>query len=215
MSRWIWWMVVMVLLGLAALGFIRRKALQAVAKQAPVAPATLNRAGASPGAGADAAAPLTRPIGFGLTFGVAESPQLPSDTASLSCQGEPQAVDRPLKEACNPVQGDTSCRTVLPVLCAKVMDVDAPATADPGLYRGWMRGSLGATQPVMGAILESAAATSALCEKELGAGWRMAEFVEGSGVWALQGRRGLGLGGNNRYWVHAAGKGANCWNSPP
>jgi hypothetical protein len=104
---------------------------------------------------------------------------------------------------------------VLPVLCAKSTGQEPPTNAPPVLYQAWMRGSLGATQPVMGAILESEASASALCEKELGPGWRMAEFVDGPQGWGLQGQRGLGLGGNNRYWVHAKGQSANCWNSTP
>ena len=219
MHRWILTLVIIVLLGLAALGFVKRKVAREVAKR--LAPVTQGEKGSSAGGitsfahpGAPAVSAL-KPIGFGLTFAVVNNPSLATDTVSLSCQGEPAQVDRPFKDACNPYEGDTSCRTVLPILCANAGELDAPAGADPSHYQGWVHGSLGATEPVMEAVLESAAAASAVCEKELGPGWRMAEFVEGSGGWGMQGQRGLGLTGNNRYWVHAQGKNANCWNSSP
>ena len=91
-----------------------------------------------------------------------------------------------------------------------------PAGLDAGAYPGWTGGTLGATQPVMGAVLESAALASARCEKELGTGWRMAAFHDGpggQGSWGLQGLRGAGLTGPTRYWVHIGDQKGNCWDS--
>ncbi len=209
-------MAAIVALGFAALGFARHKAIQVISKVAPPTQGAspLGSPAFSP-ARAEIPAVVAVPIGYGLTFAVVNAPNLATDAVSLSCQGEPAQVDRPLKDACNPYQGDTSCRTVLPVLCSKAGELDLPVGADPALYPSWTRGSLGATQPVMGAVLESAAAASAMCEKELGPSWRMAEFLDAPGAWGMQGQRGLGLTGNNRYWVHAKGKSANCWNSSP
>jgi hypothetical protein len=206
------WTVAIVVLGWVAWGLLGHKPPATAPRPAPAAPAA--KAGVPVGA-ASALANAAKPIAYGLTFALVNDPSLATETAYLSCHGEPQPVDRPHKESCNPFQGDTSCRTVLPVLCAKVTGQEAPANAPAGLYQAWMHGSLGATQPIMGAVLESEARASALCDKELGAGWRMAEFVDGPQGWGLQGQRGLGLGGNQRYWVHSKAAPANCWNSAP
>ncbi len=206
------WVVAVAVLAWAAWGLLPHKPTAGTPKPALGASATKAVASA---VAASAASTSVKPISYGLTFALVDDPKLATETAYLSCHGEPQPVDRPYKESCNPLQGDTSCRTVLPVLCVKVTGLEAPANAPAGLYQGWMGGVLGATQPVMGAVLESEAWASAQCEKELGAGWRMAEFVDGPQGWGLQGQRGIGLGGNQRYWVHATAKPANCWNSAP
>lgn len=160
------------------------------------------------------AAAAPRPIGHGLTFAVAATePNAPPDVAHLSCHGEPRQLDQPRQNSCNPYKGDTSCRVVLPVLCFKPGGAGLPAGVQPGFYKGWTGGTLSATQPVMGAILDSEAAASARCEKELGAGWRMAEFHDGQGGWGLQGQRGAGLTGTTRYWVHINDQKGNCWDS--
>ena len=157
-----------------------------------------------------------RPIGFGLTFALAPSDdKSPPDVANLSCHGEPRTLDRPHKDSCNPYQGDTSCRIVLPVLCLKPEGAAKPAGVQDGFYQGWTGGTLAATQPVMGAILESEVAASARCTTELGPGWRMAEFHDGNGGWGLQGQKGKGFLFNSRYWVHINDQRGNCWDSPP
>ena len=161
-------------------------------------------------------APAARPIGDGLTFVRCSDDKAPPDVARLSCHGEPAALDQPHQGSCNPYRGDTSCRTVLPVLCVRPAGAPLPAGWDASAYPGWTGGSLGATTPVMGAVLESAAMASARCEKELGPGWRMAAFHDGLGgqsSWGLQGLRGIGLTGHTRYWVHAADQKGNCWDS--
>lgn len=220
MGRSVWIAVFIVLAGLVALGFANRKAGQLASQSNLSKPAVKASAttpgGSSPQAGkASAVATPAGGIGYGLTFAVVTEAKLPPEVAYLSCQGEPRQVDRPHKEACNPLQGDTSCRTVLPVLCVSASGAPLPAGVASGLGPNWTKGSLGATQPVMGAILDSEAAASALCVQELGPGWRMAEFTDGPSGGDLVGQRGLGLRGNNRYWVLSKGQPANCWNSAP
>jgi len=139
-----------------------------------------------------------RGIGFGLTFARLDAGQGGTDTIALGCDAEPKPLDRSHADSCNPYQGDTSCRTALPVLC----------------FRPGGSGELMATEPVMGAILQSQVVASARCEAEFGAGWRMAEFHDGGG-WQLQGRRGAGLGAQTRYWVHINDQPGNCWDSAP
>ena len=150
--------------------------------------------------GAQGGAPVTnvpRQIGHGWTFAQAPLPagggSAPGDSVNLthlSCHGEPRQVDQPHRDSCNPYKGDTSCRVVLPVLCFQGKGLSQPPEIRTGQYQGWSGGVLGATQPVMGAILTSDLAGTARCEKELGAGWRMAEFHDAGG-WGMQGQRGL------------------------
>ena len=217
MHRWIWWSLVLLLLGLAAFGFTRHKAEQLVSLRVDATPRPMQGAAASapPTSPTDPVVAAPRAIGFGLTFGVVSDASLPAEAVHLSCQGEPIQVDRPTRDNCDSSQGDTSCRTVLPVLCERPSGADPAAASDPGKPQTWVHVSLAATQPVMGAILESPAAASSLCVKELGEGWSMAEFEPGPDGGALQGLRGMGLSGNHRYWVHAKGRNANCWNSAP
>ena len=164
-------------------------------------------------------------IGYGLTFGPAAlEDKDPKDVANMVCDAGDAALDRAYKGACNPSVGDTSCRMVLPVLCIRKGDLPRPG----GLSgRGWSRGELGATHAVMGATLQSESQASAMCERELGSGWRLASFADGGNhmddkhydheargdVWALQGKMGPGIGTSGRYWVNAPpGRAANCWN---
>lgn len=168
------------------------------------------------------AADAPRPIGHGLSYALAVGTPPPAnnvtspppDVAHLSCHGEPAPTDQPHKGSCNPYQGDSSCRLVLPVLCFRPGALPQPPGVVAGTYRGWTGGTIGATQPVMGAILASEAAGHQRCERELGAGWRMAEFHDAEGGWGLQGARGPGLQGRStRYWVHINDQKGNCWNS--
>ncbi len=145
---------------------------------------------------ADGAPPAARGIGHGLTFARVDD-AAGSGTTQLNCNGEPRELARPHLGGCNPISGDTSCRTVLPVACFQ-----------PGT------GGVGATQPTMGALLKSADAGTQRCAAELGAGWRMAELHDGPGT-AITGTRGAGLAGSTRYWVHVNDQPGNCWDSPP
>ncbi|MES2613684.1 MAG: hypothetical protein V4679_25750 [Pseudomonadota bacterium] len=185
---------------------------------APVSfrPAQLAASVAGPAVAAPAAA--SPGIGHGLTFAVvADDATMPAEVARLGCAGEPRATDRPLKDdhPCNHQQGDTSCRVVLPVLCIQPGTAAKPAGGVETTYAGWTGGMLAPTQPVMGAILTSAALASARCEKELGSGWRMADVQDGLGSGSLTGMRTTNttLGQGTRYWVQTKDQPANCWNS--
>lgn len=216
-------LVACVLVGGIALGVAKRKANQLAAKQTPqqtTAQAPKPEAAAAVGkVEADPNAP--RPIGHGLTYALIADRN--PDAVTLSCHGEPAPTDRPHKNSCNPYQGDTSCRTVLPVLCMRAGAAPAPTAPAPAAvssgpgagYSAWTGGTLGAAPALMGAILESEAYAHAYCEKELGPGWRMAEFQDGAKGWALQGQRSLGLSQNQRHWVLSRNQPANCWNSKP
>lgn len=164
-----------------------------------------------------------KPIGYGLTFGLGPlEDNDPKDVANMVCDAGDSSLDRAYRGGCNPNVGDTSCRIVLPVLCIKKGDLPRPGGLSGG---GWSRGELAATQAVMGATLDSEMKASAMCQRELGQGWRMATFADGGNhlddqhydhasrgdVWALQGKLGPGIGGNSRYWVHSQGQTANCW----
>lgn len=186
------WLTAAVVIGLCGFTWATLGLLQAERKLAPRAE---KKADAAPVTVA-AAEPAPRGIGFGLTFARVDAAKPDAETVTLSCHAEPRPLDRPHSGSCNPYQGDTSCRTVLPVLC----------------FRPEGSGELMATEPVMGAILQSQAVASARCEAEFGAGWRMAEFRDGGGS-QIEGRRGAGFGAPTRYWVHINDQPGNCWDS--
>ena len=154
-----------------------------------------------------------RPVGYGLTFAPAPAADvLPNNVAHVGCFANPGPLERPLEGSCNMVRGDTSCRVVLPVLCYKPDADPAPLDLTPQLRSKWLGGSLAATQPVMGAVLESEAFADARCEKEIGAGWAMASNARG---FAILSAKGTGLLLPSRYWVNSKAHSANCWNSAP
>jgi hypothetical protein len=156
----------------------------------------------------------SRPSARGLSFALADEATLPARVASLTCQGDPLPTDRPSQGSCNPHDGDTSCRSELPIACYRSSGAAPPKNVDPAFYKGWTHGQLGATAPVLGAVLKSEPDASARCEAELGEGWRMAEFHDGGGA-GLQGERRPGLHAGTRYWVHVNDQRGNCWNSAP
>lgn len=172
---------------------------------------------AAPAAVAAEAASDARPRAdaHGLSFGLmpaAAAADAPSDVAHIGCHGEPKLFGRPHQGSCNPYVGDTACNIVLPVLCVRPAGVPAPPGLAVDFYAGWVGGSLGASEPVMGALLDSPQAGTRWCERKLGPGWRMAEFHDGQGGWGLQGQRGPGLSSDTRYWVHVNDQPGNCWN---
>ena len=125
-----------------------------------------------------------------------------SDRIHASCHGEPRGVGQPYRDSCNPYRGDTSCRTELPLLCARAAPGDPPyalATA-PG---------------VAGFLLTSLEDANARCAASLGAGWRLASFHDGGG-WELHGQVLLGTLADRRYraWVFIGDQPGNCWDKP-
>lgn len=174
--------------------------------------------------GPTASVVATNPDRFGLTFGHGALTSPPSGLMYSACAGTPLDMGNPDKNQCNPYQGDTSCRTALPVLCALK---DGSTAESAGLasaskaegsaigstfYAGWMGGTLAATAPVAGFVIGSLALANARCESELGAGWRIAEFHDAGGGWGLVGKRGQGLvNTNTRHWVAINDQKSNCW----
>ncbi len=172
---------------------------------------------AAPNAPASApAAPLAfNPGRFALTLGHTPVPSKP-DLMYSSCNGEPKDMGNPSSSQCNPQQGDMSCRTALPVLCilkdGSTAESAGLTAESAGLAANWVGGSLGATTPVAGFVLGSRPEADARCAKELGTGWRMAEFGDASGAGNLIGKRGLGLTNTNtRHWVAINDQKSNCW----
>jgi hypothetical protein len=200
---------------------------QATAGTAAASAATKSTAVKTPTATAEppaSAVPTGNPDRFGLTFGHGVLPNATNGLMYSACAGAPLDLANPDKNQCNPSQGDTSCRTALPVLCALkdgstaesaglVNEPKAEGSATgPNFYAGWMDGSLAATAPVAGFVIGSLAQANARCASELGAGWRMAEFHDAGGGWGLVGKRGQGLvNTNTRHWVAINGQKSNCW----
>jgi hypothetical protein len=164
------------------------------------------------------------PDRFGLSFGHGAMPSAQSGLMYSACAGTPSDMGNPDKGQCNPYQGDTSCRTALPVLCtlkdgstAESAGLVNESKADGGatgfnFYAGWVGGTLAATAPVAGFVIGSLAQANARCASELGAGWRMAEFHDAGGGWGLVGKRGQGLvHTNTRHWVAINDQKSNCW----
>jgi preprotein translocase subunit SecG len=184
---------------------------------------------AQAGTPGESTAAAINPDRFGLSFGHMSVPNTPSLTVDLmhsACSGTPQDMANPDKGQCNPAQGDSSCRSALPVLCV-LQDgstaesaglVDTKVEGGSPSYSasaGWVGGTLGATAPVAGFVLESLATANARCTKELGTSWRMAELHDGkgnAGNASLLGKRGPGLTSQQtRHWVYANDQKANCW----
>jgi hypothetical protein len=164
------------------------------------------------------------PDRFGLSFGHGTLPGPSTSLMYSACAGTPLEMGNPDKSQCNPYQGDTSCRTALPVLCALKDGGTAESAglvnepkADGGatgfnFYAGWIGGTLAATAPVAGFVIGSLAQANARCASELGTGWRMAEFHDAGGGWGLVGKRGQGLvNTNTRHWVAINDQKSNCW----
>jgi hypothetical protein len=168
------------------------------------------------------------PDRFGLSFGHGDL-QGKAGLMVSACAGAPLDMGNPDKNQCNPTQGDSSCRTALPVLCvlkdgstaesaglANVAKPEGGDTAGVNLYTGWVGGTLGATAPVAGFVIGSLAQANARCAAELGPGWRMAELHDaaGSAGSGLVGKRGTGLTSQQtRHWVHVNDQKANCWDA--
>jgi hypothetical protein len=179
------------------------------------------------------------PNAFGLTWGAMTSDKLPASTVWMSCHGQPrEGITQPHADSCNPYKGDASCRMALPILCIQkdgstVESSFPPATSSTGeplkserdrgaisfndiVTDGWGAGSVASTEPVAGFVIGSLALANARCEKELGSGWRMAEFHDGlggQGGWGFVAKRGNRLDTRLRHWVHVNDQPGNCWNN--
>lgn len=113
---------------------------------------------------------------------------------------------------CNAYQGDTPCTKALPILCIKKtgpgFPLALPASVITNQYHKWSGGVVGTTKATVPPTKLTAA--DALCVKEFGAGWRVAEFHDGWG-WHFQAFGGVGNPAQN-FWVHINDQpGAICW----
>jgi hypothetical protein len=178
------------------------KAREAAERAANSPPAASAPAEAAP-ATADAA-PVNRndPDRHGLSFGWIDT----TDATRLhaACQGLPKDFQRPHRGGCNPYEGDTSCRTILPLLCSR-----AGAGAAGGV-------ALATATPVAGFMLAGRDDADARCVQDLGDGWRMASFHDVGG-WELPGERAPGtvVDTRHRVWVFIGDQRGNCWDAKP
>jgi hypothetical protein len=189
--------------------------LQSRSKPARVAPPAQSAASTAPPqvASPGAASAVASPDRLGLSFGHGRTPDNPNQLMYSSCSGEPSPLGGPEAGPCNAALGDTSCRTALPLLCIQKDGSSAEALGLGGdLQPAWVGGTLGATAPVAGFVLGSLAEAHARCAKELGEGWRAAEFDDANANGGLVGKRGAGLStANTRHWVATKRQKANCW----
>jgi len=155
------------------------------------------------------------PDRFGLTFGRANVQNDPNNLIYSACAGDVRDMQNARNGQCNPVQGDTSCRTALSVLCVEKTAV-VESTVEGGAS-DWVGGRLAMTQPVAGFVLQSYEHASALCAKELGEGWRMAEIHDAPnsepshiGLLGLKGAARMNFP-HGRHWVANKSEKANCW----
>lgn len=185
-------------------------------------------------------AAVNNPDAHGMSWGIMASDKLPNTGVWMSCHGEPkEGISQPHAGSCNPYQADASCRLALPVLCIKkdgstpesALGTSAGTSAEPlkeqrdkgaitpndVITDGWAGGSVASTEPVAGFVLGSLEAANARCEKELGSGWRMASFHDGSGGsqtgWGFVAQRSARLDSRWRHWVHVRDQPGNCWNN--
>jgi hypothetical protein len=150
---------------------------------------------------AAAAAPVNRndPDRHGLSFGWIDTTE--ATRLHASCHGQPKDFQRPHRGSCNPYEGDTSCRTILPLLCSRA--------ATDGV-------ALATATPAAGFMLVDRNDADARCVQDLGEGWRMASFHDVGG-WELPGERAPGtvVDTRHRVWVFIGDQRGNCWDTKP
>ncbi|MFF2045903.1 hypothetical protein ACFVVX_36335 [Kitasatospora sp. NPDC058170] len=108
----------------------------------------------------------------------------------------------------NPYSGDTPSSAVLPLLCLRQDGRPAPAGVPTSGFHSWAGGEVKATAPLSGSQLTSRAAADQKCADSFGAGFRMAEFHDGSG-WGLWANGTLPA--NTRFWTAISDQPANPW----
>lgn len=87
----------------------------------------------------------------------------------------------------NAYEGDTPVDQSLPLLCVKKRDLPCPGGVEADFYHGWTGYELRLSSPVAGTELTSLEAANAIIQRELGAGWEMAEFHSPQGGWTWWG----------------------------
>jgi hypothetical protein len=151
------------------------------------------RASRTSAASAPAASTGNDPDRLGFTFGWL--PPLAADELRASCH----AAQRDLPTgACNLSAGDTSCRTVLPVLCLRPAEGDAPM-------------ALGTSAPVAGFLISGQADGDARCAQSLGLRWRMATYQNNGAELRAIRQPGTAVDTSARVWVAMKNQPAHCW----
>jgi hypothetical protein len=174
-------------------------------------------------------ATVNNPEAYGMSWGILANDKLPASAVWMSCHGQPRdGISRPHSDSCNPYQGDASCRLALPILCIQKdgstweaalggASGSGSAISPAGVVTdGWAAGQVASSEPVAGFVIGSLAGAHARCEKELGPGWRMAEFHDGAGGqsgWGFVAKRGVRLDTRYRHWVHINNQRGNCWDT--
>ncbi len=147
-------------------------------------------------------APNSAPAAKGMTWRLI-STNSPSGTIRVGCG----------QDECNPYKGDTACSTALPILCIKKTGAGFPLPVPASVnntdkYNKWSGGVVATTAPV--APPAKLADAHALCARDFGADWRVAEFHDGWG-WYFQTYGGV-ANPQARFWVDINDqKAGRCW----
>ncbi len=112
---------------------------------------------------------------------------------------------------CNPFQGDTVCTRELPLLCFNDLDAQSPTSfVEPNRNNRWAGGIVHTTAPVAASTLPTLADANAVCEREFGTGWRVAEFHDGWG-WNFTAYGNVG-DAEARFWTDITDQAdGTCW----
>lgn len=143
--------------------------------------------------------------GHGMTWRLARV-ENPTGVLTVGCGSNDYGNE------CNAYSGDTSCSTVLPILCIRKngsrFPLAKPASVDnSNIYAQWSGGIVGTTSPTLPP--STLAAANAKCAQEFGLDWRVAEFHDGWG-WYFKAYGNVG-NPDKRFWVHINDQPANCW----
>lgn len=117
-------------------------------------------------------------MGLAMSTIVVEA-DLPSPVTMIGCHYERGDLPQ-----CDPLRGNAPCDAPLPLLCFRDLDASAPDTVSASfpyahLYEFyWSGGHIAATGEIRGDALATIRDANALCENELGAGWRVASYHE-------------------------------------
>ena len=167
-------------------------------------------------------------VNKGMTWGQLPVPGFPT-LIKASCDGEPLISGQ---YSCDPVNGDTTCTTELPILCISprhnLLRPNYDVESGKEHINGWGRGYLALTRPVKGSTLTLDIANGH-CSK-LGAGFRMADYNDGKYVKGMNAEKFWGpewpkevddgkyaiigngsLCDEKRFWVKSPYDNGNCW----
>ncbi len=112
---------------------------------------------------------------------------------------------------CNPYHGDHLCTQKLPILCTLELHGKKPASVHVSNSRhAWSGNLVHTTRPVAPATehITTLSKANAICVREFGKGWRVAEFHDAR-QWGFQ---AYGNTQGRRFWVNIKDQAdGNCW----